>query len=569
MSEFRALQELAADLRNAARGEHPALAVRAERVAKRLAEGRFHVMVVGEFKRGKSTLVNALLGTEVLPTGVLPLTAVMTEVVHGEEGATVTRLDGDRFDIALEDLTGYATEAGNPGNERRVERVEVRVPAELLASGVVLVDTPGIGSIHLHNTEVGRASLLEADGAIVVLSADEPLSDEERELLETLSQRRARTFVVVNKADHLDTAELGEVRMFITAKVTDALGEAPELYCVAARAALAARRRGLDGGLQAVDWGRFVAAFDRFVGVELVDAQLAAARAELGRVGEDLRDAVLIRRAALDLDVAALSERVDQFRAAAAVQQQPLVEDRLLLGHDVDALMAQVGESLAAFAQREPARWRERLVDAAASLPIGELEDGLRGVVEHAVRESFEAFRVAESARVERAWCDLAARFRARTQERVDAVRNAAGDLLAIKLPVIVVPAVSEERERFFYLFLHVGSSSESLDRVMRRLLPAGVVRRRMLARANDHLVREFDKHAGRARWDLAQRLDGMRRRFEAAMGAELDRTVEAILAAASRAEELRAVTFAERDERVASDAQALRSAELALAAVR
>ena len=51
-----------------------------------------------------------------------------------------------------------------------VERVEVRVPASVLGSGVVLVDTPGLGSIHLHNTEVGRASLLEADGAIVVLS---------------------------------------------------------------------------------------------------------------------------------------------------------------------------------------------------------------------------------------------------------------------------------------------------------------------------------------------------------------------------------------------------------------
>ena len=58
-----------------------------------------------------------------------------------------------------------------------------------------------------------RASLLEADGAIVVLSADEPLSDEERGALETLSQRRARTFGVVYKADHLDAAELGEVRM--------------------------------------------------------------------------------------------------------------------------------------------------------------------------------------------------------------------------------------------------------------------------------------------------------------------------------------------------------------------
>ena len=70
--------------------------------------------MVGEFKRGKSTLVNALLGTEVLPTGVLPLTAVTTEVVHGEQGATVTRLDGDRFDIAARGPDWLCDRGGQP-----------------------------------------------------------------------------------------------------------------------------------------------------------------------------------------------------------------------------------------------------------------------------------------------------------------------------------------------------------------------------------------------------------------------------------------------------------------------
>ena len=216
-------------------------------------------------------------------------------------------------------LADYVTEAGNPGNERAVERVEVRVPASVLGSGVVLVDTPGLGSIHLHNTEIGRASLLEADGAIVVLSADEPLSEEERALLETLAQRRARMFLVVNKADHLESAELDEVRRFITGKVTDALGAAPELYCVSARVGLAAHKRGDDDSPGAGDWRRFVAAFDHFVASELVDARLSAGRAELTRVGEELRDAVLLRRGALDLDVETLSARVAQFQAAARV----------------------------------------------------------------------------------------------------------------------------------------------------------------------------------------------------------------------------------------------------------
>ena len=197
-----------------------ALAARAERVAKRLAEGRFHVMVVGEFKRGKSTLVNALLGVEVLPTGVLPLTAVMTEVVHGDEARSRRGFDGVSFGIGLDELADYVTEAGNPGNERGVERVEVRVPASVLASGVVLVDTPGLGSIHLHNTEVGRR---RCSRPMARSWCSRRMSRSRLRNASCSGSSRSggsRTFLVVNKADHLGSAELDEVRRFITGEVT-------------------------------------------------------------------------------------------------------------------------------------------------------------------------------------------------------------------------------------------------------------------------------------------------------------------------------------------------------------
>ena len=287
MGEFQELQGLASEIGASARAEGSDVGARAERVAKRLAEGRFHVAVLGEFKRGKSTLVNALLGAEVLPTGVLPLTAVVTEVVHGEPGATVVDLEGRCREIELSELVDFVSESGNPANERRVDRVEVRWPAGLLATGVVLVDTPGIGSIHRHNTEAGLAALLEADGAVLVLSVDEPLSEGEFELLEALTERRVRTFIVVNKADHLPADERERVIGFIEAAIADRLGMEPELFCVAARAALTARGRGDEPGADPVEWDRFAAAFEHFIDAELVDAQLAAARAELGRVAEE------------------------------------------------------------------------------------------------------------------------------------------------------------------------------------------------------------------------------------------------------------------------------------------
>jgi hypothetical protein len=87
-----------------------------------------------------------------------------------------------------------------------------------------------------------------------------------------------------------------------------------------------------------------------------------------------------------------------------------------------------------------------------------------------------------------------------------------------------------------------------------------------MLARAREQLAREFDKHAGRARWDLAQRLDSVRRRFEVAMSEELEGTINAITAAAERARELQRVSETERDRQLGESEAAREAARRALA---
>ena len=214
-SELDQLTATAFELASAA-GRTGDIAERAQRLGDRLAQGSFHVSVLGEFKRGKSTLVNALLVDDVLPTGVLPLTAVATEISFGERRAVVVPLDGPSYEIAPDEIAEFVTEERNPENERQVARVELRVPSQLLEPGVVLVDTPGLGSIYRHNDEEARRALFDADGAILVLSADSPLSAQERELLGVLSERRQPTFFVLNKIDHLAQDETEQVRRFVT-----------------------------------------------------------------------------------------------------------------------------------------------------------------------------------------------------------------------------------------------------------------------------------------------------------------------------------------------------------------
>jgi small GTP-binding protein len=210
----------------------------------RLAEDRFNLVVVGRFNRGKTTLMNALLGMDRLPTGILPLTSVITRVLYGSTEKVQIEFEsgGFGFDIPMEALAGYITENGNPGNVRRIRQARVALPAELLRRGFDFVDTPGLGSAIEENTRTTEGFLSEADAVLCVTGCDAPLTEEEMRALRTFEFSRVPTFVVVNKRDTLSPAALEEVLNYIRERLrTIFVGDEPRLYSVSATEGLAAR----------------------------------------------------------------------------------------------------------------------------------------------------------------------------------------------------------------------------------------------------------------------------------------------------------------------------------------
>lgn len=197
---------------------HPPVAAPCRALATKLAAERFDLAVVGEFKRGKSCLVNALLGENLLPTGVLPLTSVPVEIGHGGTLAIEVRFDdGERLAIGRDQLADYATEAGNPGNAKGVAAILIAFPAPLLERGLRLVDTPGVGSAHRHNTLTPHAALPRYDAALFVLAADQPVCQAELDFLETVGVHAQRIFFALNKIDRLEDGDIGPVAEFARA----------------------------------------------------------------------------------------------------------------------------------------------------------------------------------------------------------------------------------------------------------------------------------------------------------------------------------------------------------------
>ena len=173
------------------------LAERASIAAARLRRPSTVVCVVGEFKQGKSSLINALLGQSVCPVDDDLATSAITLVRWGEQPSAIVRrkaesgVAGDppiTQTITINEVNDWVSEIGNPGNHKRVDRVEIIVPSPLLKQGLVIVDTPGMGGLGAGHAAATLSFLPFADGLIFVSDASAELSAPEVEFLRRASE---------------------------------------------------------------------------------------------------------------------------------------------------------------------------------------------------------------------------------------------------------------------------------------------------------------------------------------------------------------------------------------------
>lgn len=211
----------------------------------RLAEDRFNLVVVGRFNRGKTSIMNAIMGSDRLPVGIVPLTSVITTVCYGTTEQVVLKYRNSLLNqqAPIDALPQYVTQEGNPGNVRGIKMAEVQLRAEILRRGFYFVDTPGLGSAIMENTRTTEAFLPEADAFLVVTSYESALTEEEIGFLRSVSSSARRIFVVLNKHDTVSAEQSDTVLNYVHDQLRAIFGEtAPRLFSVSANEGLDAKR---------------------------------------------------------------------------------------------------------------------------------------------------------------------------------------------------------------------------------------------------------------------------------------------------------------------------------------
>lgn len=509
-------------------------------------EGRvFNLVVVGEFKRGKSSVVNALLGAEVLPVGVVPLTSIVTVLRHGDSPAATVGFDDGRHEaIALARLPEFVTERGNPRNAKRVREVEVVFPAPWLRRGFRLIDTPGIGSAYQHNTDVTQAYLPQADAVIFVASVDQPVSASELAFLADIRAYAGRVFCLLNKADYLSPAELVESVAYATPLLREALGTSVAVFPVSARMALRARSGSADEAFATNGFDAFDAALRQFLERDSGAVWVGSGRRHLSRLLGACRLVAELELQALAAPLDALETSLRTFAARKAETLQARADLDALLEADTRRLIQdRVEPDINTFKQTllntldgDLPVWLE----AAVVAHKGSLEEALEQQIVSAVRRAFDEFRAREDAIATADFERICDRFWQRIQQVVDELMCASAELFSIRFAPVATEPLHQARSRFYYQFWQEPLSMQLLGNALTRLVPGALGRRLVLRRARRRFVELVDMQSGRLRHDFAERAMHAMEATRGEMLGRVDAAIDAIVGAIDKGRSLR-----------------------------
>ncbi|MCF6159413.1 MAG: hypothetical protein E3K32_12790 [wastewater metagenome] len=481
-------------------------------VKEQLISNSFNLVILGQFKRGKTTLINSLIGKEILPSSVVPLTSVVTILTFGKEiMCTVFMEDASKKEIHIEELPDYITERGNPKNIRGVRCARIEYPSPFLEQGMLLVDTPGVGSTFLHNTETTYEFLDHLDAALFLMSADVPISQVEKELLDTIKNSTQKIFFVLNKIDYLSPQEIEEIAAF-NKQVLEEMGfTVHEILPISAREALKAKivyneTQLLQSGLLNLE-----DALGRFLSSEKGRVILDTAISKVKRVISRILSQIAIEKKTLVASEEELEEKINTFQRLVTSLKQDRDDITYLLKGESDKLCLRVEEMLKVFEEKEVPAIKKCLQDffeKNQDLHPTALRDDMQQIIKEEIIKGFDMFRKDIEGVISGSIQETFHRFTKRSNDIFHELRAAAEILFEVPMDQIEFSVELTRDNSFYYMVQeYTALTEEEVKSILRTFLPKSVSRKMVLHEMMERVSSEVSRNCGRVRSDLSAKI--------------------------------------------------------------
>jgi GTP-binding protein EngB required for normal cell division len=504
--------------------DNSSLAARLDALSERLLHSRLHLAVLGQFKRGKSTFINALLGAPLLPVAVVPLTAVPIFIswhlaasvrVQFRDGRLAEELSADDPKAIREFLFGFVAEEANPENCLAVDRVDLFYPAPILSDGTVLIDTPGVGSTLRHNTDAARRVLPECDAVLFVVSADPPITEAELEYLRRIESKAAKIVFALNKIDYVHPEERSHVVDFLcdVLEKNGLWSHEATIFSVSARNGLEAKERGdltewQQSGMAGVE--RYLA---RYLAAEKTTIlEHAIFNKALGILSQATTE-VALRIRALELPLDELASKAQVFEEALRLIEERHRTTRDLLAGDQRRLREELERRIGSLRNEVSAKLAA-VVDNEIALDSGIRGEPARRALATAMEGTFEAARGEFAKTFSGAIDCVLCNHQRRIDDLIDAVRQTATEIFDVPFRQRVESDSFEFGEEPYWVTGNIemrliSDPGRLIDRFLTKGLRARRLRSRLVAQANELIVR----NAENLRWAILRGIDETFRR--------------------------------------------------------
>ena len=506
-----------------------------EELRDKIGTDLFNLVVVGQFKRGKTSVINALLGAEILPVAVVPLTSIATIMTYGEAlRLKVYFNDGRVTEIRPETLPEYVTEKGNPKNIKDVGEVIITYPSAYLKNGVRLIDTPGVGSIYQHNTDVAYRYLPKSDAALFLLSVDQPMGKAELDFLHDVKEYSDKIFFLLNKADYLNEKDLAESLDFTTNGLKEIMGSDVRIFPVSARLALEGKTANSPEALEKSRLPEFATMLNDFLREEKGKVILTVAANNLLKIISQTRFELGLEMKSLTSPLEELQKKIKTFEAR---KQEVMAEkqdfDILLDGETKRIIKTILDEDLKKFKKdliaNEQAHLEGEFAKMVKKLSSKDLRNGLEQLVISHVKQAFNVWRAIEDERLSKAFEAVCRRFAVKIDETVDGLLKFSSDLFEIPFDAVKSGAFWSARSEFYYKFKDQPVGLEMVTSSLTLALPKFIGDKLILRKMKEYLSQVIDIQSGRAHHDFSERLDKSRLDFRWEMLRRIEATMEGI----------------------------------------
>jgi small GTP-binding protein len=511
-----------------------------QELKEKLLEGHFNLAVLGQFKRGKTTLINALLGSQLLPTAVVPLTSIITLIKYGKNlYIEVLFKNGIRKEITLEELPEYVTERGNPENQKGVQYVEVHYDSPYLRDGVQIIDTPGIGSTYQHNTAVTYSYLSKVDAAVLLVGVDPPISQVEYDFLNDIRKYVNKIFFLQNKIDQMDEKDRAESLEFTKQVIEERVGlKDIKIFPISAKQALEGRLNNDKEKLERSLIVDFERALNDFLMKEKGKALLSSVLSNTLKILSDEVMSIELEMKGISMPLEELKEKIDEFN----IQKEKIRQDKedfdYLLKGEKEKLISVLESDLKDFVEEKTLELIKKMEEHYKKhKDKGKIE--LTKAIDQAMRQEvediFNEWRILEEGKLSQEFENISRRFSSKANEIITYIKKLSSDIFDIKVETFSNIETLTTESYFHYRIEALFDTTLALE-VLPFALPGFLFRKMALRRMLEQCREELDRNAGRIRYDFLERIEKSLQKFRNELFSRIDATLIGIESALERA---------------------------------